>query len=75
MDRAQFMKKVKQINIWRKYDQRAPHKPLLILYALGKLHTFKQATLPFSEVEVDLKALLNEFGCNRQVETNLNGYQ
>lgn len=24
------------INVWKQGEQRAPHKPLLILYALGK---------------------------------------
>jgi putative restriction endonuclease len=28
-----------QLNIWKQGDQRAPHKPLLVLYALGERGT------------------------------------
>src|SRR5258708_26302042 len=27
----------RSVSVWKKGDERAPHKPLLILYALGKL--------------------------------------
>ncbi|WP_082232067.1 phosphorothioated DNA-binding restriction endonuclease [Halobacillus massiliensis] len=66
MNINQFRRRVEQITIWKKYDQRAPHKPLLILYALGKLHTYKQTAIPFSEADSDLKALLIEFGPPRK---------
>ena len=53
------------LSIWKKGDQRAPHKPLLILYALGRW----QRGLPevtFLETERDLTALLREFGPPRR---------
>jgi putative restriction endonuclease len=25
-----------KLNVWKRDDQRAPHKPLLVLYALGR---------------------------------------
>lgn len=37
MDRDQFIEAVKKINVWKKHDQRALHKPLILLYALAKL--------------------------------------
>jgi predicted restriction endonuclease len=32
-----LLTRVRKVSVWKKGDQRAPHKPLLILYALGKL--------------------------------------
>jgi putative restriction endonuclease len=40
MDSAAIVKKFDKLNIWRQGDQRAPHKPLLILYALARPNHF-----------------------------------
>jgi putative restriction endonuclease len=53
------------LNFWRQGDQRAPHKPLLVLLALGELLRGKE-TLIFEEVEPKLKELLIEFGPPRK---------
>jgi putative restriction endonuclease len=39
-------------------DQRAPHKPLLVLYALGRWARGDQGDVPFAEVNRDLTELL-----------------
>ena len=60
-----ILQKFDDLSIWKKGDQRAPHKPLLILYALGRW----QRGLPevtFLEAERDLTALLREFGPPRR---------
>jgi putative restriction endonuclease len=44
----------------------APHKPLLILLALGQLQTKQTRFLPYEEVRNSLKNLLIEFGPKRQ---------
>src|SRR5262245_56668486 len=54
-----------QINTWRQGDQRAPHKPLLVLYALGRWQR-GQTEVAFREAEPDLTALLREFGPRRR---------
>ena len=36
MDIKQLQNIIADITIWRKGDQRAPHKPLLLLYALSQ---------------------------------------
>jgi len=35
--REKLLTRIREVSVWKKGDQRAPHKPLLILYALGKL--------------------------------------
>jgi putative restriction endonuclease len=54
-----------ELNIWRQGDQRAPHKPLLVLYALGRWQQGK-AELTYAEAEPELTALLREFGPPRK---------
>ena len=64
-----------EINIWRRGDERAPHKPLLILYALGRLSQADRTGggedandlyIPYRDVDRDLKKLLEEFGPDRK---------
>jgi putative restriction endonuclease len=54
-----------ELNIWRQGDQRAPHKPLLVLYALGRWQQGK-TEVTYAEAEPDLTALLREFGPPRK---------
>src|SRR4051812_7125758 len=53
------------LSIWKQGDQRAPHKPLLVLYALGRWQA-GQKDVTFREAEPDLTALLREFGRPRK---------
>ena len=52
--------------MWRRGDERAPHKPLLILYALGRLQTGASRLIPFDELEKPLTRLLEDFGPPRK---------
>ncbi len=54
------------MNIWKKGDERAPHKPLLILYTLGLLQTKGKSQFSYEEVREGLKTLLEEFGPPRK---------
>ena len=49
MDREEVLERIRHLNIWKKGDQRAPHKPLLILYALCSMHhkLFDRGVLTF----------------------------
>jgi putative restriction endonuclease len=47
-------------------EQRALHKPLLVLYALGRWVRGDQGGIPFGEVDRDLTELLKEFGPPRK---------
>lgn len=53
------------LTVWKRGDQRAPHKPLLVLYALGKLAQGDR-WLHFSDIEDDVTTLLKEFGPPRK---------
>jgi len=53
------------LTVWKRGEQRAPHKPLLVLYALGRLVQGNR-WLQFSDIEEDIKNLLIEFGPPRQ---------
>ena len=66
MERDAVLKQFDGLTIWARGDQRAPHKPLLVLYALGRWGRGEQADLPFRELEPDLTGLLKEFGPPRQ---------
>ncbi len=59
-------KKFDMLGIWSRGDQRAPHKPLLILFALGRWQSGKTGDTPYPDVDVALTALLKEFGPPRQ---------
>lgn len=56
---------VERLTALRQYQgdgKRAPHKPLLVLLALGHLATTGTSAMPWSEVEERLGSLLAEFG-------------
>lgn len=53
------------ISVWKQGDQRAPHKPLLILYALGRWQRgLKEVS--FLDAEPHLTDLLRRFGPRRK---------
>ena len=56
--------KFEKLNIWEQGGQRAPHKPLLLLLALGQL-TRGVEVLEFRSIEGPLTELLREFGPSR----------
>lgn len=66
MDRDQLLDRIKEINVWRRGDQRAPHKPLLLLYALGRCIRGEDRLIPYAQVDPALRELLIEFGPPRK---------
>ena len=61
MNKAEIRNRIDHLNVWKSGDIRAPHKPLLLLYALGRLQN-GQRLIPYAEADRDLKKLLIEFG-------------
>lgn len=65
MDSKQLKEKINNLSIWKNGDQRAPHKPLLILYALAQLQNKGTKILRYEEIRRPLIDLLKEFGPQR----------
>ena len=67
MSSEAILRRFDSLRVWKraKDGERAPHKPLLILYALGRWQR-GLTTVSFRDVEADLKYLLREFGPPRK---------
>lgn len=66
MNRATVLKRFRELTVWRSGDQRAPHKPLLVLLALGRLVRGESRLAGFRSIDEPLRRLLREFGPSRQ---------
>lgn len=62
MDRKSIIQKFQKLNVYKQGDKRAVHKPLLVLYAIGKILRGEDRFISFKNSEDDLKDLLKEFG-------------
>lgn len=58
----QFIEALKRLKVWKKGAQRAPHKALLLLQALGSLSRGEARLQPYKQIEEELKQLLGRFG-------------
>ena len=65
MDREEIIQRFEKLRVWKRAGERAPHKPLLVLYAIGKLLRGEGRLIPYSEVDTKLGNLLREFGPKR----------
>lgn len=63
----ELIEKIKNIRTWQRGDIRAPHKPLLLLYTLGRLARDEPRLVSYAEAKEDLRKLLVEFGPYRRV--------
>lgn len=61
-NRDEFLDLVRGIKVWSQGDQRAPHKPLLLLYALGQVSEERERMIPYVEVDERLLDLLAHYG-------------
>ncbi|MFE7116530.1 phosphorothioated DNA-binding restriction endonuclease [Streptomyces sp. NPDC057654] len=57
-----WLERTAKLRQWTGNGVRAPHKPLLLLYALGRFQEDADGELRYSAVEEDLKQLLIEYG-------------
>ncbi|WP_445665532.1 phosphorothioated DNA-binding restriction endonuclease [Fodinibius sp. AD559] len=65
MTEQEILNKFKSLTVWKSGDRRAPHKPLLVILALGYLQNHGQRLLPYKMIEGELERLLEEFGTPR----------
>jgi putative restriction endonuclease len=66
MNHETLLQQFDQLNVWSRGGERAPHKPLLVLYALGRWSRGETGDIPFADVDRDLTPLLKEFGRSRR---------
>jgi putative restriction endonuclease len=57
-----MLKQFDRLCVWSQGDQRAPHNPLLVLYALGRWQRDDTEDISHTEVDWDLGVLLRVFG-------------
>lgn len=63
-----------RIRVFQRGEQRAVHKPLLILLALSRIAQGLPRTMHFSEIEASLRQLLTEFGPSSAPKTPHNPF-
>jgi putative restriction endonuclease len=57
-----WVERVTRVRRWARGQERAPHKPLLLLYALGHFQRHGDVPIVYSAAEEQLGRLLREFG-------------
>ncbi|MER0482312.1 phosphorothioated DNA-binding restriction endonuclease [Streptomyces sp. Edi2] len=57
-----WVERVGNLRQWAQNGARAPHKPLLMLYALGRFQHVPQQPMRYSEIEHELSELLRDYG-------------
>lgn len=65
MEREEIIRRFQNLNVWKRRDERAVHKPLLVLYAMGKLlggEGCENRFTSYIDIETNLPDLLREFG-------------
>lgn len=66
MSDNEVMTKISNLKVWNRAGVRAPHKPLLILVALGRLSREERRLIRFTETRAELTSLLRDFGPPRK---------
>jgi len=56
----------KKITMWKRGGVRSPHKPLMVLYAIGCLLRNKERLISYEEIDKDVAKLLQDFGPQRK---------
>ena len=56
------------LNVWKKGDQRAPHKPLVLLAALARVQRGQSRLVSFEESAETISVLLDDFGPARKTQ-------
>jgi putative restriction endonuclease len=62
MTRDEILRAFDGLRVWQRGDRRAVHKPLLVLFELGRLARGGPAEVDYNDLEPALMALLDEFG-------------
>ena len=61
-----FLSRFKELQIWASNGQRAPHKPLLVLWAIARCLQGEERFVSYREADRELAKLLGSFGPHRK---------
>jgi len=64
--RSDILRRFSKLKVWKRGDQRAPHKPLLVLLSLGRVAAGSERLVRFADIERKLAKLLRDFGPYRR---------
>jgi putative restriction endonuclease len=62
----EIVDRLASITVWKANGQRAPHKPLLILWSLARLQRGDDRLVPFAELDEPFRRLLRDYGPPRK---------
>ncbi len=65
-DREEWLERFRRLRQWSQKGQRAPHKPLLVLLALGDVQCGRDRQHSFTDIDERLGSLLRRFGPPRR---------
>jgi putative restriction endonuclease len=63
---ADVLRRFEALGVWSRAGQRAPHKPLLVLYAIARTLNGGDRLIPFTKVDEALRQLVEDFGPARK---------
>ena len=63
---GELLERVRSLNTWKRDGERAPHKPLLLLFALGRIQNEQERLVAYPQVDDAVGHLLREFGPPRR---------
>ena len=65
-EREEWLERIGALRQWSRAGERAPHKPLLLLYALGRLQSKGTSAMSFADAEPVLGQLFRDYGPPRK---------
>lgn len=66
MSDESLLERFLQLRVWSERGRRAPHKPLLVIWAIGRCLKGEPRFAPFSLVDSELSGLIRRFGPHRK---------
>ena len=66
MTRHTLLHRFRTLHVWKRHGRRAPHKPLLLLLALGRVLNGRERLVSYGQIEDRMKELLQRFGPPRK---------
>ena len=67
MNPGNLLERFSKLQIWSSKGQRAPHKPLLVLWGIGRCLRGERRLVSYREADRELAKLLSSFGPHRKV--------